>query len=327
MLGSVQFWYKLIICLYVIPAILHSVGFAILYHFRRSYKSKIQWCYLMNLSFVETLYSMTIFSHIFLEEKKKFLFYHLSIDIGLFTWYLSIMILITVDRFLEIYLNIKYHLYCSVAKTKMALFVAFLLSSGLTCFLSLFLFTRNDTKTFLSFYNYLTVAGDGLFLAVAVVTYGFIFSKIWVHRYTHVLPSSTSSSRMLTSEETLPKKRKLQQLNCFMIPFLLVATYFVFWFVPDAIELTFAKTGAIVPSSITILFFFCYLFALVSDALIYTLLSKQTRKLLHQMVRKYGRGKTDTNANGLALTNVRNDRFKRTNSMTNSSQENDINLQ
>ena len=84
-----------------------------------------------------------------------------------YVMYISIMTFITVDRFLEIYLNIKYSVIWSSKKTRTVLIIAFCISFTLMI-LTLLIGTRNPRFFFI--YHFLPIS-NSIFLIVASVIY------------------------------------------------------------------------------------------------------------------------------------------------------------
>ena len=113
-----MFYYKMSmqlgIVLYSIAAILHSVGFYFLKRFKAdSLCSSTQRICLLNLCFVELLFSVNgivIRIDLLVESKQLNRPYEFFQFGFLNQWYISVMVLLTFDRFLSVYLNIKYHL-------------------------------------------------------------------------------------------------------------------------------------------------------------------------------------------------------------------------
>ena len=87
------------------------------------------------------------------------------------------MIIITVDRFLEFQLTIKYTLFCTVKLTKIVVsFFIFLTTAVFSLVLVLFVKSPWNYQNFLWIYVY--VPGNIVFVVIASLIYFFIFKKL-----------------------------------------------------------------------------------------------------------------------------------------------------
>ena len=97
--------------------------------------------------------------------------------------YYLIMFCITIDRVLEIRLNIRYHLYWNGRKTKKMLQFIFLILNILYIIYLALLFTKQlsslSLQVFAYYYIYVAPVFDGLFVITAVTSYSYIFAKIY----------------------------------------------------------------------------------------------------------------------------------------------------
>ena len=154
--------------------------------------------------------------------------------------YIIIMTLITIDRFLEIYLNIKYNIVWSPRKTRIALFIAATL-----CFLSfitLFLFG-------IKFGNHRVVAATifcyiyPIFITAFACTYFYILKKLYKFR------ANTARLQKQLQANVAGKIHNKESNNRFKIfvPTLIIVTFLLFMVVPNVIRLCaffeFVKPG------------------------------------------------------------------------------------
>ena len=138
-------------------------------------------------------------------------------------YYLS-MILITIDRFLDIRLNIKYPIYWNGMKTKILLFVMWSLTGCFTFSLCLVFYFRRVSVTRHSYYLFLSL--DLIFVFVSILTYAYIFSK---YKRSCEAPAPGFNSNSISVFTVFRKSRR------FYIILLLVITFFLFTVIPDII--------------------------------------------------------------------------------------------
>ena len=258
-----------------------------------------------------------------------------TLDTGaLFIGYILFLVVLTVDRFLEIYLNITYPLW-STRKSTMILIT---LSWCITATSWILLCLLEDTRAKRIVILYLWPSSEFLFLIVAILVYSYLFVKIRKKRQilmpapTIQLPndnvlttrrsvsdtrksnpndatihneinnnksesngdndqltdkssvSAANNSRQNPETSTDTDNRKKRRRR-FFIPILLVATFVMFWTVPDMIDFALTLSGQsvkynhymLIPLNILI----CI--AMSSDAVIYMFLVVELRKRLKKI--------------------------------------------
>ena len=134
-----------------------------------------------------------------------------------------VMIMITIDRFLEFRYTIKYPLFCTVKKTKTI--VLFFLLMATVVFLSIsakFIATSNFNNS-LSHYIYL--GGNSVFLVIGLFTYGFIFKKLRQNR--------KELKNMRKRVNVCVQKRSAFKI---FVPNLIIITFIIFTVIPNLIE-------------------------------------------------------------------------------------------
>ena len=184
-----------------------------------------------------------------------------------FWMYWVIMTLITIDRFLEIYLNIKYNILCSSKKTKTVLIIAIVIS-----FLLLVPAFQVKKETLISFgilfcYPILEV----FFIILASVTYLYIFKQVLRHR----------KSTMKVQKQLRRNNRVINHMHFgnrfkFFVPSLIIITFIFFMFVPNIISL-FIHKGFVKPEVQGIVFILIPI-GLVADPVIYIFNLKEIRR-------------------------------------------------
>ena len=190
---------------------------------------------------------------------------YLQYAFGYVTLYL-VMISLTSDRFLRVYLNIKYPLYWSNQKT-----IA-MLSSFLVLDTVLFvIFFVTDSKLVLDTWMFMSF--DFLFISVATITYTYIFYKIQRNRR-QSSADSNKTARIVKGKE-------------FFSIFLLVITFFTFSVIPDFVYFYFSFNDIqFIGTWKEIALTFLYSTSYTVDFFIYTVSSKPVRQRLRSLIRK-----------------------------------------
>ena len=140
-----------------------------------------------------------------------------------------IMIMITVDRFLEIYLNIKYSIYWSVRKTNVVLIVALLMCCLL--FIPLFIVHLRSATAFrkLVFY-YIFPTLSLVFLIVFSFSYFYIIKQVLRHR-----KKTKQIQKQLRTNNTNLHCKQLNIRFRLFVPTLVIITFILFMICPNII--------------------------------------------------------------------------------------------
>lgn len=147
--------------------------------------------------------------------------------------YIIIMTLIKVDRFLEIYLNIKYNIVWSPLKTTIVLFVAATL-----CFLSsvpLFLVGikfGNHRVVATTIFCYIYPILHFIFIAAFACTYFYIFKKLYKFR-----TNTARLQKQLHTNDTGKIHKKPNNRFKIFVPTLIIVTFLLFMVVPNVVRL------------------------------------------------------------------------------------------
>ena len=277
----------LAITAYTIPTILQAFGLFLLIVTKFVDENLTQRFYFITLSFSECLVSA--FGALrWIMYPYEYPGKMIRIFFGYALMY-EVMIALTLDRFLKIFLNIKYPLYWKNSHT-VKLIVALFVLNGLLCFI---IWIANPTMKTLDTYFYLPF--DTVFLIVAIGTYGYIFVKIMNNRKvaTSELPANNQVETSQPQSSTTPNQRYVMIHKQFLSTFLLVITFSIFTVVPDFVYLYYGLndeykdlqewTGALLTAF--------YSTSFICDFLIYTFSSKPIRKKLKKWAR-LGRANT-----------------------------------
>ena len=140
-----------------------------------------------------------------------------------------IMIMITVDRFLEIYLNIKYSIYWSVRKTNVVLIVAVLMCCLL--FIPLFIVHLRSATAFRKLVTYYIFPTLSLvFLIVFSFSYFYIIKQVLRHR-----KKTKQIQKQLRTNNTNLHCKQLNIRFRLFVPTLVIITFILFMICPNII--------------------------------------------------------------------------------------------
>ena len=195
--------------------------------------------------------------------------------------YFFVMAFITLDRFAEIKLNLKYSLYCNTKKTIIVLVIKFVISLSLFVILLSVHFITNgewDYERFLAIY--LFPVFHGIFIISAVFVYSYIFTKLRESQIAQLkvrrqlqLQINSFNSRNAVKLKSKPK---------LFVPSLIVLTFLVFSTLPFCLFLGFIlsswnKMFNLIPV--------LYLFGWFVDPVIYILSVKSIQQLFRRFLR------------------------------------------
>ena len=148
------------------------------------------------------------------------------------------MFAITLDRFLELRLNIKYNLYLNENRTKKTLILVCCFVN-IACLILLYIILSYRQPTLVSnihetihknFYIYFTPVTDTIFVIFAMTVYSYIFYKLYNNRrkdealMKQVKCNETAATNILT-------------VNRYRVPFRIILTFILFWIVPNILQL------------------------------------------------------------------------------------------
>ena len=193
--------------------------------------------------------------------------------VSIFFMYIFIMVLITMDRFLEIYLNIKYRLLWSPQKTKIVLVIAL----GISLFLLIpaFLFETKDVIHFGTLFIYPTT--EILFIIVTSVAYFYITKQVLRYRRN----SKRLKQQLQRNNAVIYHKKPSDQFKI-ILPTLIILTFLCFMVVPNTIAL-FAFLDILPPNHGEIVYIF-YPIGFVVDAIIYIFHLRSLRSAFKRMI-------------------------------------------
>ena len=271
--------------LFSIPMVLHLFCIYILHVARGTNLKDNQRYFFMNLSCSEFLICFVgIIKRICkIYGWKEEGTYVRFVQAGIATFvYYFIMIVLTLDRFWEIFLNIRYPVYFSPRTTKIGIAIIWALSVCFTFALCGLNTTHPDVPNSILTYFYF-VFGI-VCIAVSAFTYMYIASKIYNNRIKEDIHIPAVGS--LSSSETVSnaKKRKIL-LRSLYLPVLLLVSFLVFVIIPETTyfyyDLHDLKMSDQLSTTLTASYFIAY----TLDVFIYVLGSKIIRRTI---TRRFG---------------------------------------
>ena len=278
---------SLVILVCVINSIFHITGMYLLICLRYSAMNSSQRLFLLHLSLSE--FCLTFMEmikrilHISLNSQDNYILEYLNIiqfSSAAMVYYL-IMIYLTADRFFELYLSIKYHLYWSETKSKGLLITTWVVFVMVTIVIFL-LYIYKSLNYKKLFYIYIWPFIEIVFLVIACGTYGYIFRKIYKRNRTiHVFRAAKSKSGIgSVSIVTRKRNNRIFMQSAFYLPTVLILTFVLLQVVPDLAIFSVLLSGRNVPDHVFNIAFMTYMISILLDAVIYILLSPDVKRIL-----------------------------------------------
>lgn len=262
---------------YVISITLHGIGIFLLRSLRTR---KNQDSIILNLSVAETIMSCCELTQNVLQR-----FYPVSSDpvsyltIAQCTLFVLpsflIMTVLTLDRFFETYLNLKYVCYFNKNTTRYFLSACWL--SGFVCASVLLTLRYRNVNTATVIFKYIFPVTEGIFLMTAIVSYSYIYTKF---RKVHHQPCHSRLEFYGHQART-----KYRMRRNFFPPFLIVLSFVLFVILPDITNLMLFyvfNVGTTLHSNILLTF---YVLGFICDAVIYIFLQNHIRRQFYKMFR------------------------------------------
>ena len=142
--------------------------------------------------------------------------------------YFFLMMLLTLDRYIAIKLNIKYSIYCAAGKLKTAVFMALiLLTIAFSVIFTTHIYRKYDVERFCVIY--INSAEEALFVFAVVITYSAIYKK-----YRENKRSLKRIRNQIRKSINLPPVRHISasRFNIYT-PTLIIVTFCIFTILPQ----------------------------------------------------------------------------------------------
>lgn len=280
-----------IIMLYIIGISLNGIGLYLVYNSGYRLQTN-QRLYLMNFIVGEILMSISqicyVIGHIL--QNRAIQIYAALAQCSLAVSWCMCMIFLTVDRFLEVRLNISYQLYVTHAKVVASnCFVWILGMANITWMIGLQASTDIDIIGIVL--SLIFPIFEGLFLLVCSTVYVYIFSR--VRKKQREAKRLTVQGKQLSTQEQKIHERKKQETKARnFVPLYIILTFLVFSSLPELITVVFLKglkwTGI---KRTYVMFVATTLFAsgYIVDALIYLLMYRSLRVMFQRKILRKSR--------------------------------------
>lgn len=231
------------------PVIFHSIGFVMLYRTKYTKKfNKVQRFYLLNLSLSEMVICILNIVQGYVSKESITRFYLSAFHKYTFVlMYNSSYLMLTLDRFLMAYLNLRYQVVVSLQKVYVLYFIIYVLSCTVGVMLCLFR-PRDYDQLYRHAIMFVWLPGDILIIIASMVTYAYIF-----------LTRKTVRTKITTRKATSFKNSSA----------LLIASYVICFAVPDFVLAFFYLARNNLPKSGALLLNILFSMAYSIDAFIY----------------------------------------------------------
>ena len=263
-----------IFSLNIMVIIVHVIALTLLLKVKRNNVAGSQKYLLVALCFTELTYSLTDNTRIILGQSRDLSMLILGYDIHMFCatavliMDILIMIYITVDRFCEIYFNIKYPVYWNSKKT-----LILIASSVIICLILFIIVIIHIKRTPAMQFEY-AYANMGIllvryvyplaqicFLIIASIAYFYIFKKIKAHKDQRKKITGHLDGKCNVDD------RKTKNSFKIFVPSLIILTFFLFMIIPDILQL--CVSFKLIPSKNTEVAFLLIPMGFLADPIIY----------------------------------------------------------
>ena len=286
--------------------------------------TEIQRFYFIQISIVDCCYAvvylvkeiLTFFSYPGIEKHLGIL--HFLTGVLLYVTYIGLMTLLTVDRFFAVYLHLRYHLFWTLYRAKVAFGCLIIFA---TMFIPLFMIEKVRTEGAWFPVLMLWPTMETIFMIVAVITYTYLFKKLRASRHIVIFRRSPQQPQQHHQQQPQPQQQQQQAqqpqpqqpeqhhqqqqqpqqkanrrgtikknnglvTRGFFTPTLLVANFTVVFLIPDQVFFWYFVLG--IERDETSLGHFLshnliYSLGFVSDAFIYILTKKEVRRVVKRM--------------------------------------------
>ena len=276
-----------ILLIYTTGLVLNSIGLYMVYRCvnRMQHNQRI---YLMNFIVGEILMSFAQMSYVIghiIQNRQMQKYAGLMQCTLAISWCLC-MIFLTLDRFWEIKLNIKYHIYITNGRVFGAVVCVWLLAVANALWMML-VQSLTDYDVLGLVLAVIFPVFEAFFLLINASVYIYIFQKVKKKKREAAKQLKAQPKQMTLHQQHMHEKKRRETRARNFVPFYIVVTFLVFSLLPELIAAVFLKglnwTGirrTYVMFAATTLFACGY----IADALIYILMYQQLRKMFLKKV-------------------------------------------
>ena len=273
---------KVFAAIYTVPAILHTVGLYMLFTTRITISiSELCICLLKISHRLLSLHDYTVLA---------FKLWTIQTS-GCFMAYILFMVLLSVDRFLEVFLNIKYPLLVTSRTVRFSVISAWA-ASVIFALVLVLQNSANQVRNVVILYFW--PSSELTFLLIALLVYTYLFVKIRQYRKktnrisvrtdgvpatrNHHITGSTTVGCFNSAvgdnitdrpNNGISSRRKSRYRYRLYLPTFLVASFVILWIIPDQVEFVAIVMGRNIPPYFWFLINVLITSALCMDAFIY----------------------------------------------------------
>lgn len=294
-MGWIVVYSYIVITVQLLTVICHSCGFYLLKCLRRQGHTDVQIILVMNLSVTEILLNMSYIILFVLKisvtmnsmKSISDIVHYIDIISAVFVnfnYYMT-MIYIALNKMLQVFLNIKYSLFCRTSNVKYLLAATWLTSLSL-CSIVL----GADTIEGFNFHKtvkYFYTSFDFLFIAIFVVSHTYIFSQ---YRHACSMPPHCSTTRNRNHKRKKQGVWKTFRASRFYLSCVLIITFTFLTIIPKLVALfvfPYIKNDHVTIACGILIGLFYHVSFLV-DALIYVFMDRAVWLLLRKKMKKSG---------------------------------------
>ncbi|XP_057308065.1 uncharacterized protein LOC130645954 [Hydractinia symbiolongicarpus] len=272
----------------LLAMLLHILGLYLLQNSR--YNNENQKLLLTHLSLSEVLLCLSgALKHVltYLNADTAAFYVFALKNTGFSTLYYFMMLALTVDRFCEFYLNIRYPIIWNSTKTKYIMGLIWSVSTAF-CIVIVLYIPSNSNMVYLISSLYVYPGCEILCMVAIVFTYGYLFMKLRQSRRVTHSASISSSAKSLPSGTTDKSNRSnasVKRSKRLFVPTFIILTFVIFMVLPDQVYFYLYLQDINVSSIVHDLFAISYCIAYASDAIVYIFMSPQVRMTLLKKIR------------------------------------------
>lgn len=270
-------------------SVAHLFGFLLLKELYRNGKDTPQLLYIMNLSICQTIKNLVLFLTMFLHMMTKYglpsphvnsviveVQRHLVLfGTMVFFLFYVLMIFVTVDRLLEVYLSLKYPVFVNIAIATRQLKTTWILCVLISIYLSV-CYELHGSHSISVFDLYICLILDLLYLIIAVVTYTYLFTRF---KNTRGGSGSRSANHNLAAQHRHVSAFNVFRHSRFYVSVLIVTSFLVLFVIPDLVAtcMNFRKNRS---EFLLIVLFICNGVSDFCNAVVYIFIQRPVKRLL-----------------------------------------------
>ena len=209
----------------------------------------------------------------------------LTSSLGVVLIYYLNMSYLTINKLLEIILNIRYPIFINEVRIKILLKCTWLFGLTFsTCMVLVRHFIPHFQFGLLTLYYYPTL--DFCFLSAAIITYGFIFHKFYLSR--EALPSGRRLKSSRASSSSITRRASVWNVfraSKFYVSVLLISSFLIFTVIPDLTLMLHALLGRSIPQVMYAVCYILYTLSFFADAVIYIAMQRRVRRRVWKLLR------------------------------------------